>query len=633
MCGIAGVFVPKTADPVRPNLDAMAGIMRHRGPDGEGRYSSADNRFHGVFRRLAIIDLKTGDQPIIEANGSSVLFGNGEIYNYIELRQTLKDYPFKTEGDMEAVLPLKRRDPDGYVHALNGMYALAIYDVDDHSLELVRDRMGVKPVYWARTRQDGIVYGSEIKPLLASGLVEAEVDSDAANAYLAHGYVPSPKTLLKGIHKLPAGHRLKINAKGHIEITRYWRPTPERDIPEDNQGIQAHLDELIGDSVRMQLRSDVPIGVLLSGGLDSGMVVAHAAAITSHKLNTFTARFEGGGRDESPMAAEVAARFGTEHRTLTIGANDAAALMPQLAWYAEEPLADAALLPNFLIERALGDHVTVALNGTGGDEMFAGYGRYFQLPIEQQYLKVPAAIRHGLIEPMAETFAPMRAWQLSRAELFNADRGRYLHAHSTQFPGPIRDMIGNRMTPPGGAQSEIFANIRGGFADDQSAALATDMDTYLVDDLLLLLDRTSMAVSIEGRVPMLDHRLVEAALAVPPEIRTPGGRQKGLQRAMAAKLLPESVVSAPKHGFVSPVPSWMAGHLGELARNALTRPQALERGWWTQDGIDRLLADRPRHGYRLYALLTLELAIITLTEGPLATSAPHTNLETFLHDR
>ena len=308
-------------------------------------------------------------------------------------------------------------------------------------------------------------------------------------------------------------------------------------------------------------------------------------------------------------------------------------MLPQLAWYAEEPLADAALLPNFLIERALGDHVTVALNGTGGDEIFAGYGRYFQLPIEQQYLKVPAAIRRGLIEPMAETFAPMRAWQLSRAELFNADRGRYLHAHSTQFPGPIRDMIGNRMTPPGGAQSEIFANIRGGFADDQSAALATDMDTYLVDDLLLLLDRTSMAVSIEGRVPMLDHRLVEAALAVPPEIRTPGGRQKGLQRAMAAKLLPESVVSAPKHGFVSPVPSWMAGHLGELARDALTRSQALERGWWTQDGIDRLLADRSRHGYRLYALLTLELAIITLTEGPLATSAPDTNLETFLHDR
>ena len=631
MCGIAGVFVPKSADAVRPDLAAMANIMRHRGPDGDGQYSSADNRFHGVFRRLAIIDLKTGDQPIVEANGSGVLFGNGEIYNYVELRQTLKDYPFKTEGDMEAVLPLRRRDPDGYVHALNGMYGLAIYDAGDHSLELVRDRLGVKPVYWAKTAQGGIVYGSEIKPLLASGLIEAEIDSDAANAYLAHGYVPSPRTLLKGIHKLPAGHRLKIDAHGQLEITRYWRPTPAQDLPGDEQGIQAHLDNLIGDSVRMQLRSDVPVGVLLSGGLDSGMVVAHAAAMTSHKLNTFTARFEGDVHDESPLAAEVAAQFGTAHQTLTIRANDAAALLPQLAWYAEEPLADAALLPNFLIERALGDHVTVALNGTGGDEMFAGYGRYFQLPVEQRYLNVPAAIRRTVIEPIADMVSPMRAWQLSRSEMFATDRGRYLHAHSTQFPGPIRKLIGNRMTPPRGAQTEIFADIQGDFADAQSAALATDMGTYLVDDLLLLLDRSSMAVSIEGRVPFLDHRLVDAALAVPPEIRTPGGRQKGLQRAMAAKHLPDSIVSAPKHGFVSPVPSWMAGPLGDLARDALTRPKALARGWWTEDGINALLADRPRHGYRLYALLALELAIITLTEGTLASSAPDANLETFLH--
>ncbi len=633
MCGIAGVFIPKSGDPVRPNLHAMANIMRHRGPDGEGQYSSADNRFHGVFRRLAIIDLKTGDQPIIEANGSGVLFGNGEIYNYVELRQTLKVYPFKTEGDMEAVLPLRRRDPDGYVHALNGMYGLAIYDAEDHSLELVRDRLGVKPVYWAKTTQGGIVYGSEIKPLLASGLIEAEVDSDAANAYLAHGYVPSPRTLLKGIYKLPAGHRLKINAHGQLEITRYWRPTPAQDLPGDEKGVQAHLDNLIGDSVRMQLRSDVPVGVLLSGGLDSGMVVAHAAAMTSHKLNTFTARFDGGARDESPLAAEVAARFGTAHQTLTIGANDAAALLPQLAWYAEEPLADAALLPNFLIERALGDHVTVALNGTGGDEMFAGYGRYFQLPVEQRYLNVPAAIRRTVIEPIADMVSPMRAWQLSRAEMFAIDRGRYLHAHSTQFPSPIRKLIGNQMTPPRGAQTDIFADIQGDFDDAQSAALATDMGTYLVDDLLLLLDRSSMAVSIEGRVPLLDHRLVNAALAVPPDIRTPGGRQKGLQRAMASKHLPDSIVSAPKHGFVSPVPRWMAGPLGDLARDALTRPQALARGWWTEDGINALLADRPRHGYRLYALLALELAIITLTEGALASSAPNANLETFLHDQ
>lgn len=606
MCGLAGLFAPRGATVEEANLSAMLAVMRHRGPNGTGRHVSPDRRYQGGFTRLAIIDLATGDQPIVEDDGRRVLMGNGEIYNYLELRADLPAYPYRTSGDIEVVLPLADRDGDGFVHRLNGMYGLALYERDRHRLVLVRDRLGIKPMYWTRTRGGGILFASEPKALFASGLVRPEVDEAAVSAYLAHGYVPGARTLYKGVAKLPPGHMMTATADGAVDVKRYWAPGPADDMPSDPAGAAARLTELLTDSLKLQLRSDVPVGALLSGGLDSGLVVALAAPQIAQPLNTFTVRFEGAAVDESPLAALVAERYGTRHTVIDVAAGGAARHLAALAWYCDEPLSDASVLPNYLIERELAGHVTVALNGTGGDELFAGYGRYFRLPVEAAYLRLPAWLRRGAVEPAVGMASPMTAWRLARAAKFDHDRGGYLHDHSTHFPPPIRRLIGNRQPPPPPAQAEAFAAFAG---PADTGALYADLCTYLPEDLLTLLDRTSMAVGVEGRVPFLDHRLVEAALAVPPGVRAPGGRQKALERAMAARFLPEPLLTAPKQGFASPVPAWMASGLGAMAGRILTRPAALDRGWWTKAGIGRLLSRLDRHAFVLYDLLMLELTV------------------------
>ena len=525
MCGIAGLYLPRGAPLAEADLDAMATIMSHRGPDGRGRFVASDRRYQAVFTRLAIIDLETGDQPIESMDGQRVLMGNGEIYNYVELRREAcaRDYPFKTRGDMEVVLPLAAGLGDDFVHRLNGMYALALYDVRRHSLLLVRDRLGVKPLYWARLA-GGVLFASEIKALFASRLISPAVDEEAVSSYLAHGYVPAPATLFRGVNKLAPGSLLRVDSGGAIATERYWRAAMADDLPQAPGEVEEHLRELLRDSMRLQLRSDVPVGALLSGGIDSGLMVALAARLTDKPLNTYTVRFAGAPIDEAPLATAVAERYATRHTVLDVDAGRVAELLPKLAWYCEEPLNDAALLPNFLIERVLGGHVKVALNGTGGDELFAGYGRYFRLPVERRYLRFPGWLRRRAIEPVMDKVAPMMAWKLRRAAKMDGDGGAYLHDHCCHFPPPMRDLIGNRMTPPLPAQAEPYAAFRG---PARTAALTADLNTNLPDDLLTLLDRSSMAASVEGRVPFLDHRLVEAALAVPPEVRAPGGRQKG----------------------------------------------------------------------------------------------------------
>ena len=611
MCGIAGLFLPHGGTVVEADLAAMRRVMRHRGPDGDGEFVSPDRRYQAGFVRLAIIDLATADQPIVEGDGGRVLLGNGEIYNYVELRRETPGYPYRSAGDMEVVLPLAAAHGDGFVHRLNGMYALALYEREPHRLLLVRDRLGVKPLYWSRLPGGGILFASEIKALFASGLVAPAIDEEAVSAYLGHGWVPAPKTLFAGVNKLPPGHLLKADASGTVTVERYWRAAMAPDLPTAPDDIAEHLTGLLTDSVRMQLRSDVPVGALLSGGIDSGLVVALAARQSDRPINTFTVRFEGAPVDEGPLAAAVARRYGTNHTELELPAGSVTGHLPKLAWHGEEPLNDAALLPNYLIEEVLSQHVTVALNGTGGDELFAGYGRYFRLPVEARYLRLPRWLRRGAVEPLAGALSPMTAWKLRRAALFDDDRGRYLHDHTSHFPPPVRAIAGNRQTLPEAAQATHFNTFDG---PGQTAALFADLNTYLPDDLLTLLDRTSMAVSVEGRVPILDHRVVEAALAAPPYVRTPAGRQKGLERAIAARFLPDEVLAAPKQGFASPVPAWLEAGLGPLARRILTRPETLERGWWTARGIDRLLARPHTHGFRVYTLLMLEMAVRTMVE-------------------
>jgi asparagine synthase (glutamine-hydrolysing) len=626
MCGIAGAFFPRGTPPAIADVAAMMGVLAHRGPDGDGRYASPDQRYQAGFRRLAIIDLATGQQPVFERGGRRALIGNGEIYNYLELRREHPEYPYRSDGDMEVVLPLAARHGDSFVDRLNGMFALALYDRHAHRLVLARDRLGVKPLYWAALAGGGLVFASEAKAIFASGLVEPAVDEDAVSQYLAHGFVPAPKTLFRGVGKLPPGHLLAVEADGRLSLRRYWRPEAASDLPDGEDAVAERLVELLTDSVRLQLRSDVPVGLLLSGGIDSGLLAALAARAAGQPLDAYTVAFEGAPEDETPLAREVARRIGARHTALQVAAADVVRHLPRLVWFAEEPLNDAALLPNALVEEVLSRHVKVVLNGTGGDELFAGYGRYFRLPIETAYGVLPAWLRRRVIEPAAARFSPMTAWRLARAELFEGDRGRYLHEHGCHFPPPLRRLLGNALAAPEAAQARAFAEFEG---PPQSAALYADIGTYLPDDLLTLLDRTSMAASVEARVPFLDHRLVEAALAVPPAMRTPGGRQKGLLRRIAARYLPPAVAGAPKRGFVSPVPAWMRAGLDALARRLLASKAALERGWWAKEGVERLVADPDRHGFRVYTLLMLELAVRIHVEGPRRLKPPVETLEDF----
>ncbi|MFA6019828.1 MAG: asparagine synthase (glutamine-hydrolyzing) [Rhodospirillales bacterium] len=615
MCGLAGLFLPLGVAPVLADLDAMLSALAHRGPDGEGRHVTPDKRLQIGFRRLAIIDLATGNQPLVARN--RVLAGNGEIYNYRDLRKRFASYSYQTEGDMEAALAAYDALGDDFVHEMNGMYGLALYD--QGRLLLLRDRLGIKPLYWARLSNGGILFASEPKALFASGLLTPEVDESAVTSYLAHGYVPAPATLFKGVYKLPPAHLMTVAPNGTINFERYWQAKPGP-VPKD---AKAELLALLEDSVRLQLQSDVPVGALLSGGIDSGLLVALAAGQAGRPLKTYTVRFQGAAYDESPLAAEVAQRYATQHRLIDVAAADVAKALPRLAWHCDEPLADASLLPNQMIEDVLGQEIRVALNGTGGDELFAGYGRYFPLTVERRYLKLPAFLRHGAIEPLSSLIDPHLAFRLKRAQLFKDDPGAYLWAHGTQFPPHFLRLIGHRGSLPQPAQTAFAAEWEG---DAQARLLWADINTYLPEDLLLLLDRTSMAASVEGRVPFLDHRLVEMALSLPEGIRAPNGRQKGLERAMAEDFLPASVLNAPKQGFASPVPKWMSGRLGGLALKLLTRPRSLERGWWTKAGIERLCAEPSRHAFRIYQLLMLELAVRLHVEAP-SLQAPYEGME------
>ena len=631
MCGIVGYFAPSGGNSRKIDFRNSLKIMAHRGPDGRSDYASSDGSFQAAFCRLSIIDLETGQQPIVEEGGKKVLLGNGEIYNYVELRKEFAGYAYQTIGDMETVLPVHEKYGADFIQHLNGMYALALYEEENHQLTLVRDRMGVKPLYWAKVSGGGIAFASEIKALLATGLVATTIDDGAVSDYLSYGYVPSPNTLFADIQKLPPAHKLTIDARGNISAECYWRPSKIVGMPTDGAGLEQHLLDLLEDSVRLQMRSDVPVGALLSGGIDSGLLVALAARHSSQPINTFTVSFEGAAIDEAPLAKLVAERYGTNHTEATVSADSIGDEIVNLAWYAEEPLNDAALLPNYLIEKILGDQVTVALNGTGGDELFAGYSRYFQTSIEQRYLGLPGWLRRDMIEPLTNMVNPMNAWRLSRAELFDGKRGEYLLAHSTHFPAPIRMLMGNRMAIPSAVHTEYFENALARFdGDAQSAALSADISTYLPEDLLTLLDRTSMAVSVEGRVPFLDHRFVEAALNVPENFRTAGNRQKALERAMAKGLLPTELLNAPKQGFASPVPHWMINGLSQSARRLLTRKESLDRGWWTKRGIENLLAKPTEHGFRIYSLMMLELAARLITEQTLSPDPPDVTLEEFV---
>ena len=536
MCGILGI----AGRPRRESLDAVE-LLRHRGPDGEGRWLG--ERAGLAMRRLAIIDLETGDQPVANERGDVVAIVNGELYNYRELRAELeaKGHVFRGVGDVELVPHLYEEHGERFVEHLRGMFAIALWDDSNARLLLARDRFGIKPLYLADV-SEGLAFSSELAPLLALG-ASSEPDLEAIADYLVLGYVPGTQTGVLGARKLAPG-ALLVHEDGRTREEQWWRPEP-REHP---------LEETLAEAVRLHLRSDVPLAVLLSGGLDSSLIASLAAHELDLPLRTFTVGFSDAAYDEREPAREIARAIGSQHEELMVE-TDVAEDLPAIAAQLEQPLADPAAIPLWYLCRAVASEVKVALAGDGGDEVFGGYSRYAWDPV---------AARLGALGPLARLL-PERGGRKNVVR-----RASKLLKHASK-PEASRYLSWFALMD-GDARAHVFERL---FADAPGGLTKlgrlqwVDLESFVTDNLMLKADKLSMAHSLELRVPLLDHHVVEAGLALPDSEKVRGVRTKVAIRRIVERRLGRSIARRPKQGFDPPVERWLQTDLRELAGDAL----------------------------------------------------------------
>ena len=618
MCGLGGVLSFREATVDQRQLQRMAATLRHRGPDAEGFYSDcAALPALGLFhRRLSIIDLShAADHPVPNEDGSVQVMLNGEIYNFAELRRELEPrHTFRSHGDTEVVAHGYEERGDAIVEALDGMFALTLWDARRRRLVLARDPFGKKPLYyWHDDRR--LVFASEIKALLAAG-VPAEMDETCLPEYLAFGYVPSPRTLFRGIRKVPPASLLVADASGVQEPRRYWDPRFPRRGEETRVSMAeaaARVRDLLTTAVRKRLVSDVPLGVLLSGGVDSSAIAALMARLVPGRVKTFTAGFEGDAFfDERAHARAVATHIGSEHRDSVVRPQ-AAALMETLLHHHDEPFGDSSALPTYLVARAARQHVTVALNGDGGDETFGGYSRFHAAllaeRIPEPLRRVGAAVS-GWFPPGADahsTSSRVRRF-LSKAGLPATER---MFAWSTIFDLPaLRALIPGGLVDRERVLSSYTVSLAA--AGDTSALsrlLYLNARTYLLDDLLPKMDRMTMAHGLEARSPLLDRALFDYVAGLPDRLKRRGARGKRVLKEGVRDLLPASILRRPKHGFGVPLGAWFRGELRPLVEDTLLAQPRLGRR--LRAGAVRAIHDehvsgRADRGHQLWTLLTLE---------------------------
>jgi asparagine synthase (glutamine-hydrolysing) len=601
----------------------MSATLVHRGPDGEG--SLVDGPIGLAARRLAIIDLETGDQPIANEDGTIHVVQNGEIYNYRELRAELEraGHRFRTHGDTEVLVHLYEREGDGFAARLRGMFAIAIWDSRRRRLVLARDRFGIKPLY-VRDEGGELAFASELR-----ALPRGEIDLDALEAFLAFNSIPAPLTIFRGTRKLPAGHLL-VWEDGATRLERFARPEPVSADGVRREGEAYLAEELrarLRDSVRAHLVSDVPVGVLLSGGVDSSALAALAAEESSEPVRTFSIGFEERSFDELGDARLVAERYGTRHRELVLRP-DAALLLPALAEAFDEPFADSSALPTYLVARLASDDVKVALSGEGGDELFGGYYTYVADRLAER-IGWSAPLVRPLVERLPSSTA--RASFDYRAKRFV--RGAHLpplerhHAWKEIFsPDARAELTGRR-----GAFDPVDL-YRARFAETERADLLArlqdvDLGVYLVDDLLVKTDRASMAHSLEARVPYLDPLVAGFAQALPDRMKVRGFRKKVLLRRAVEPLLPRRIVHGRKRGFSIPAAAWLRGELEPFARETLAPTVLARQGFFRPEAvarvIDRHVSGREDLSRQLWGLLAFTLWHERHVEGtPHAATVP-----------
>src|SRR5689334_14591585 len=633
MCGITGwANLDSHAPPpdgAKDLLHAMCERMLHRGPDSEGLFVTTGAALG--MRRLAIIDLVTGEQPAFNEDRSVAVILNGEIYNYRELRRDLekRGHSFRSASDTEVLPHLYEEYGDDMVRELNGMFAFALWDSNRRRLLIARDRFGEKPLYWGVFDRT-LLFASEPKVLLAHPSVRPTLSLQALRHYLSFDYVPAPLSIYEGINKLPAAHKLTIE-NGRVNIERYWRLSYKTadPVPSENEAAE-QLRELLADAVRMRLVSDVPLGVLLSGGVDSSTVAALAVPASSEAVKTFSISFAEASFDESAYARGVAKFLGTDHHEKRLSANLAANLVSEIGAWMDEPFSDPSLVPTYLLSRFTRKHVTVALGGDGGDELFAGYQMYAGHRWAEVYKRVPAPLRRGLIEPMVRLL-PVKTKNLSfdyKALRFvngvNYDTVTRHHVWFGSFTPQEQEQL---LSPEALAVSdgEIYADARAIAAECNNDDLVTRMQSvdtrlYLAEDILTKVDRASMAVSLEVRAPFLDPRVAEFASSLPSRYKLHGYTSKYILKKAAKDMVPSFVWRRGKKGFGVPFAKWLKAELRPLARDLLS-PERLRRGGlFNPEYVAKLQDEHERgvanHRKLLWTLLSFELWRESFVETP-----------------
>lgn len=622
MCGICGILNLRGAPVQAEALKRMNAVLAHRGPDDEGFY--LDGPVGLAMRRLSIIDVTGGHQPIPNEDKTVWIVYNGEIYNHLEIRKELeaKGHAFTTHTDTETILHLYEEMGKECVTRLNGMFAFAIWDERDRTLFLARDHLGIKPLYYYRDEKK-LLFASEMKGLLQAEDVKLHLDLEALYYYLTYLYIPAPYTIYREIRKLMPGHCMTVS-DGQLDITQYWDLCYSVDHTLTEAACMERLDALLSDAVKIRLMSEVPLGAFLSGGIDSSTIAHFMTASSDRKVKTFSIGFPGGEPySELRYAAAAAAHIGTDHHDLVVTPN-AVELLPEVIRSLDEPMADSSAIPTYLLSKFTREHVTVALSGDGGDELFAGYERYLPIQAALQYERIPSFVRGSIFSPLIHLTKEMEQkegyWARFRRGLGDLDRGseetflRWItnfnaNLIETLCTKELRETF-HSFSPHAMARSYLHETFRGdGYPLNRMLHFETRM--YLPDDLLVKVDRMSMAHSLEVRVPLLDHRLVEFAATMPPEFKLRRWTTKYILKKRMARYLPPEVVYRKKQGFVPPLRKWFRNELKEMARDVLLSTKARSRGFFVPAQIERLLNEhqsgaREFH-YQIWALLVLEL--------------------------
>ena len=598
MCGIAGKLNFRSEEPVTfDTIVRMCRAMRHRGPDDEGVY--LDGHFGMGMRRLSIIDLSTGKQPIHNEDGSIWTVLNGEIYNYIELRAFLqeKGHVFKTYTDTEVIVHLYEEYGNEFVGHLIGMFAIAIWDQRKQELILVRDRLGIKPLYYFLDMKY-LIFGSEIKAILAEG-VSRDIDLQALHDYLSLNYIPGPRSIFKYIHKLPPGHLL-MWSRGTVTVTPYWDLDYNHNS-KSNKSISDYCEELyelLNTTIKQHLCSDVPVGVFLSGGVDSSCLVALMSKLSSQPVKTFSIGFKEQSYNELGYAQVVSKAFKTDHHQLVISSS-AVDLLPQLIRHFDEPFADSSAIPVYWVSKLAREHVKVALSGEGGDEVFAGYETYTAYKMAEIYKRLPTILATAVIPAVIKRIPvshrkisfEYKAKRFVEGALLSPATGHYWW--KVIFTEDAKTALYEReprgLTEPVTMYRDIYDHS--GAADPLARLQHIDLKVYLPDDILVKADRMSMAHSLEVRVPFLDHRVVEFATLLPTWLKVRRLNKKYILKRTMSGLLPKQILKGKKRGFNVPIAMWLRGELRELMHDTLSPARLKEVGWFNPTAVSALIRE------------------------------------------